>query len=69
MPLKMLIILAVVALVAVSFGLAEPALASSGGAACPGSRRFSRFSSPSGRVAKFFGGRSHAVTGCIFMLC
>lgn len=47
MPLKMLIILAVVALVAVSFGLAEPALASSGGAACPGSRRFSRFSSPS----------------------
>ncbi len=24
---------------------------------------------PQGRVAKFFGGRSHAVTGCIFMLC
>ena len=57
-------------IIAIMIGTAtKPLMTALQNSALTGSRGTNSKLRPNGRVAKFFGGRSHAVTGCIFMLC
>ncbi|SMF24832.1 type IV secretion system protein VirB2 [Xaviernesmea oryzae] len=68
MPLKMLIILAGVALAAVSFGLAEPALASSGGGGLPWESPLQQIQqSITGPVAGFIALAAVAIAGAMLI--